>query len=772
MADTNYLDQTPLSDKENQPQIPITTFDSVSDPSGKDGRTITWPEFVKVLQRAATVEYPNKKSAQLFSPTIYEQTIQWNDEKGEWYKGFRCRKNVISAGMLAIDYDEGLAFQEAKEKLEQAGIESVLYTTASNRTGDRFRVVVPLAQPIGLAEYGRALAAFCHFLSPDKHPDSTKLNPDCLFYWPGQYRGADNRIEHIQGDILSAAEWQELSPVPPQAERPIPSPIQRPKPSLSHGVVWSPEECKTVHAYRSLGDGRHKRLYGLMLAVAMSAYTNGYDLSEFELADFISGEQSSNRPRGGGYSEEQIRDKVAQAIRQAPYEVTNPIFEAKAERDKWKEPYRGQVQSLADMIADLNAKPPEYDNEFIDKIVEEDEVPKEWRFYTREECRYIPPPSWTVKGLLPDNAHIGLYGESGTMKSFIALDIGMSLAMALKAFGEFETFGGGKPVIYFAGEGFHDIAKKRQTAWEIHRDIEPYSTKNFYTFPRVPFSNSPEEVKIGLDTIKKHILKGQPLGVCIIDTLSRALNGADEDKSYSATQYFTMLDEIKEQLGANITITVGHFGKDLLRGERGSSNFRASYDTIIWVEYHIKDEETKQHTLQLYVRKQKGTDDGLRIWLQSRKVDMPTENGGDAELSNSLVLVPISEVEGRAALMPAAKREKADEKVSFANEVEFALSIIAQGGSHVSQTKVAEHFANKNKGPKTTEEQYRKLVEKYRAQLKRGAEDGSLKQFVRSENDNSRWGLPRSTVHREQANETNQMIRDIMAKSGAENDDY
>jgi hypothetical protein len=108
-------------------------------------------------------------------------------------------------------------------------------------------------------------------------------------------------------------------------------------------------------------------------------------------------------------------------------------------------------------------------------------------------------------------------------------------------------------------------------------------------------------------------------------------------------------------------------GKDPTRGERGSTGFPAGFDTIIWIEDCKKDEETGVHTIQVWVRKQKDSDDGQRVWLQSQKIDTP--NG------DSLVLVPVDPEEGQDALSDSKKAKALDTP-----DVEIALRTLVPDG--------------------------------------------------------------------------------------------
>jgi hypothetical protein len=53
------------------------------------------------------------------------------------------------------------------------------------------------------------------------------------------------------------------------------------------------------------------------------------------------------------------------------------------------------------------------------------------RIYSMTELLRLPPPEWLVENVLPAGGLIGLYGEPGSFKSFIAIDIAMSIATGL-----------------------------------------------------------------------------------------------------------------------------------------------------------------------------------------------------------------------------------------------------------------------------------------------------------------------------------------------------
>ena len=66
----------------------------------------------------------------------------------------------------------------------------------------------------------------------------------------------------------------------------------------------------------------------------------------------------------------------------------------------------------------------------------------------------------------------------------------------------------------------------------------------------------------------------------VVDTLSRALAGGDENGSVDMTSFISNCDVLRNASGAHIMI-VHHSGKDSAKGARGHSSLRAATDTEI-----------------------------------------------------------------------------------------------------------------------------------------------------------------------------------------------
>jgi hypothetical protein len=347
----------------------------------------------------------------------------------------------------------------------------------------------------------------------------------------------------------------------------------------------------------------------------------------------------------------------------------------------------------------------------------EKEQPRKSRFRTRQQDKAAPPPVWLIPGLIEEGCDAALYAPLQFLKSFLALDILFALATGTHALGGALPVTGPGPCIYYAGEGYSDVIKHRAPAWEIAHRLEPYSVENVIFGNEAPYMNDRDGIEHDIAYLTEW-LAGRPAKLIVIDTLNRALNGADEDRAHTAAMYLNTAKAIRERLGGS-TLTVAHKSNkgDLDRGVRGSSAFEAGFDTVLEIRQHHKDEMTKMHTICVVVKKQKAGEDGACHYLQTRFIDN-MEDG-----ASSLVLVTVAEEVGKASL-----EQKPDGKKVTADLVETVLLGVTDGG-YVSRAKLVEVLAKRL--DKSTS-----AVEKA---LERGVKSGELQKFVIG---HGKWSLP------------------------------
>jgi hypothetical protein len=272
--------------------IPISFFKNVQD-TGDGGfysginHPVRWRELSETLEALAGQPFKRKDGAPLFSPTVY-QTVERSKANGEPYKGYRNEPNATTSALVVIDADKGFEFGAAARFLTEHKIEAVLYTTASNTDGSRFRIVIPLLEPIDPETHKAVVNAVCGYLKPGWKPDTSKNNCYSLFYVPGQYANASNEFQRISGSIFPAKAWLQLGgQAVSNGSDTASSKIETAKANTTWNSCF---DCpyvdqEWVREYLALTDDFYNGLYQFICRVALSALRQGIELSSGQLAD-------------------------------------------------------------------------------------------------------------------------------------------------------------------------------------------------------------------------------------------------------------------------------------------------------------------------------------------------------------------------------------------------------------------------------------------------------------------------------------------------------
>jgi hypothetical protein len=245
-------------------------------------RVITWSEVVALLGAYAEQEFATKLDAPLFVPTCFTY------KRSEDY-ATRSSLIVLDVDDDEVAVDQRLHWDDAVERLSARSAEVILCTSASNRDGYRFRVVIPISETLTPEQHKRVVIAVCETLRPGWRPDPSKMNCYSMFYVPGLYAGADNRYVHLEGEVHPPAHWC------PDVYEPLPEPPPRVDVALSRDASWGFEYvAEQTDAYLATPHDRHNAIMGLMTSAAMSARNWGYDLSVGELTSWAESIQRLN----------------------------------------------------------------------------------------------------------------------------------------------------------------------------------------------------------------------------------------------------------------------------------------------------------------------------------------------------------------------------------------------------------------------------------------------------------------------------------------------
>ncbi len=220
------------------------------------------------------------------------------------------------------------------------------------------------------------------------------------------------------------------------------------------------------------------------------------------------------------------------------------------------------------------------------------------------------PIGWRIKGVIPDSGIAAIYGPSGSAKTFLALDMALSLSKGLRWFGMRTK---ACPVVYVCLEGESGLSN-RVSAYLTRNDVagEVY----FLTQP-VSLLNEKDAPELA-----KAIIESEAAGgVVIIDTLNRAAPGMDENASGDMGKVIAMVKGLQCALGG-LVLLVHHTGKDATKGMRGHSSLLAALDAAVEVTRN-GDQRSWQ------VAKSKDGEDGTAHPFKLEVVQLGIDDDGD-----------------------------------------------------------------------------------------------------------------------------------------------
>jgi putative DNA primase/helicase len=181
-------------------------------------------------------------------------------------------------------------------------------------------------------------------------------------------------------------------------------------------------------------------------------------------------------------------------------------------------------------------------------------------------------------------------------------------------------------------------ARGRVDAWRRFHEVNeaPFA---IYTAPVNLLE--PISVDAFVVAIRAAKVKFGSIALVVLDTLSRAMPGADENKAEAMTAAIGACDTIRSETGAALLI-VHHLGKDVNRGPRGHSSLFAAVDV-----------EMRTENKTITVAKARDTVAGAQFPFRLQVVELGADIDGD--LVTACVALPD---EVRTATATAASKGK------------------------------------------------------------------------------------------------------------------
>jgi len=283
-----------------------------------------------------------------------------------------------------------------------------------------------------------------------------------------------------------------------------------------------------------------------------------------------------------------------------------------------------------------------------------------------------------VKGVLDQGAMTILYGESNAGKTFVAMDLAYHIARGLPWAGRKTA---ALPVLYIAAEGGKGARKRAAALAARHGPAVAF----WFLMHPVNLLRADADLQPLIAAVRA---TGERFGLIVVDTLSRAMAGGDENASTDMGAMVKHLDALRSATGAHL-MAVHHSGKDRARGARGHSLLRAATDTEIEIVDGV-----------ISVTKQRDLDGGFSSGFVLDVVTLGVDGDGDPVTSCTVRLVredgasvgargEITEKEGAVLAAVADLTARGDGKNGLS--VSDILSFMEDSPHRISKDSMRKH---------------------------------------------------------------------------------
>jgi len=249
------------------------------------------------------------------------------------------------------------------------------------------------------------------------------------------------------------------------------------------------------------------------------------------------------------------------------------------------------------------------------------DAPKLPRFYVHPAAQFSEgaPLDWLIRGVIPRAELVVMYGEPGSGKSFLALD--MAVAVATGSPWREKKVRQGR-VVYVAAEGATGFRKR------LHATAEDRGL-SLADLPLGVIADAPDLMQSADATaIARALAAAGGADLIVIDTFARVMPGANENSGEDVGKVLKHCKGIAQAFGA-VVLMVHHSGKDASKGARGWSGLRGAADTELEV---VRSDAARSVT----VSKQKDGEDGAEFAFKLETVVLGLDAEGE-EISTCVV---------------------------------------------------------------------------------------------------------------------------------------
>lgn len=282
------------------------------------------------------------------------------------------------------------------------------------------------------------------------------------------------------------------------------------------------------------------------------------------------------------------------------------------------------------------------------------------------EFAVASPLRWIIKGVLPQADLAVLYGESGSGKTFMALDMVAAIALGQPWRGLKVHQGA---VVYIAAEGAGGF-RNRLRAYAHQHELDLRDLP-LHVIPAAPNMLDKTDA---LDVAKAIVQRVERPSIIVVDTLAQTMPGGNENAGEDMGKVLAHCKGLRRATGAMVLL-VHHSGKDASKGARGWSGLRAAADVEMEV---LRADDNRV----LSLTKQKDGDDGGEFGFKLETVLVDMDADGD-EVTSCVVVHGDG---SRAALRKNGPKGRNEQVVHQA-----VLDLLEPGGDLPDREAVLQH---------------------------------------------------------------------------------
>ena len=204
--------------------------------------------------------------------------------------------------------------------------------------------------------------------------------------------------------------------------------------------------------------------------------------------------------------------------------------------------------------------------------------PSAFHFVSVGDLSYRPP-EFLVDGLIETESLGVVFGDPGSGKSFMAVDLALSVATGTQFHGRGVRQG---PVFLIAGEG-HNGLTRRFAAWSIYKGVSIESAPLFVSNRPAQFLDAESAATVTEAVRELAAHHGKP-ALIAIDTLARNYGPGDENSTSDMSAFVAAVDNLKAEFSGCAVALVHHTGHADKKRGRGAIALKGALDWEYLVE--------------------------------------------------------------------------------------------------------------------------------------------------------------------------------------------